>query len=54
MIRIKSPLSLTHIDVGTVLKVIALRNGNSITSEEITLEELQVFKVSLYAVTFSE
>ncbi|XP_066499630.1 sema domain, immunoglobulin domain (Ig), short basic domain, secreted, (semaphorin) 3bl [Hoplias malabaricus] len=32
-------------DTGTVLKIIALRNGNSLTSEEITLEELQVFKV---------
>ncbi|XP_036434660.1 sema domain, immunoglobulin domain (Ig), short basic domain, secreted, (semaphorin) 3bl [Colossoma macropomum] len=32
-------------DIGTVLKVIALRNGNSLTSEEITLEELQIFKV---------
>uniref|UniRef100_A0A3B1J877 Sema domain, immunoglobulin domain (Ig), short basic domain, secreted, (semaphorin) 3bl n=1 Tax=Astyanax mexicanus TaxID=7994 RepID=A0A3B1J877_ASTMX len=32
-------------DVGTVLKVIALRNGNTLSSEEITLEELQVFKV---------
>lgn len=33
-------------DVGTVLKVIALRNGNSLEMEEVTLEELQVFKVS--------
>lgn len=32
-------------DVGTVLKVIAL-NVNSLETEEITLEELQVFKVS--------
>uniref|UniRef100_A0A3P8V2J2 Sema domain, immunoglobulin domain (Ig), short basic domain, secreted, (semaphorin) 3bl n=1 Tax=Cynoglossus semilaevis TaxID=244447 RepID=A0A3P8V2J2_CYNSE len=32
-------------DVGTVLKVIALRNGNSLEMEEVTLEELQVFKV---------
>ncbi|XP_062397081.1 sema domain, immunoglobulin domain (Ig), short basic domain, secreted, (semaphorin) 3bl isoform X2 [Sardina pilchardus] len=32
-------------DVGTVLKVIALRNGNALMPEEITLEELQVFKV---------
>ena len=32
-------------DVGTVLKVISLRNGNSLESEEVTLEELQVFKV---------
>ncbi|XP_030639274.1 sema domain, immunoglobulin domain (Ig), short basic domain, secreted, (semaphorin) 3bl [Chanos chanos] len=32
-------------DIGTVLKVIALRNGNSLTTEELTLEELQVFKV---------
>uniref|UniRef100_A0A8B9J9F3 Sema domain, immunoglobulin domain (Ig), short basic domain, secreted, (semaphorin) 3bl n=1 Tax=Astyanax mexicanus TaxID=7994 RepID=A0A8B9J9F3_ASTMX len=28
-------------DVGTVLKVIALRNGNTLSSEEITLEELK-------------
>lgn len=48
----KSHRLLTHTDVGTVLKVIALRNGNSITSEEITLEELQVFKVSWQAFTF--
>lgn len=33
-------------DVGTVLKVIAL-NVNSLETEEITLEELQVFKVSV-------
>nr|XP_015203797.1 PREDICTED: semaphorin-3G-like [Lepisosteus oculatus] len=32
-------------DVGTVLKVIALRSGNSLDTEEVTLEELQVFKV---------
>ncbi|XP_051759725.1 sema domain, immunoglobulin domain (Ig), short basic domain, secreted, (semaphorin) 3bl [Ctenopharyngodon idella] len=32
-------------DIGTVLKVIVLENGNSLTSEEITLEEMQVFKV---------
>ncbi|XP_061592587.1 sema domain, immunoglobulin domain (Ig), short basic domain, secreted, (semaphorin) 3bl [Cololabis saira] len=32
-------------DVGTVLKVIALQNGNSLETEEVTLEELQVFKV---------
>ncbi|XP_012676174.2 sema domain, immunoglobulin domain (Ig), short basic domain, secreted, (semaphorin) 3bl [Clupea harengus] len=32
-------------DVGTVLKVIALRSGNTLMPEEITLEELQVFKV---------
>ncbi|XP_076852784.1 sema domain, immunoglobulin domain (Ig), short basic domain, secreted, (semaphorin) 3bl [Brachyhypopomus gauderio] len=31
-------------DIGTVLKVIALRSGNSLTTEEITLEELQLFK----------
>lgn len=33
-------------DVGTVLKVIALHSGNSLETEEVTLEELQVFKVS--------
>uniref|UniRef100_A0A667XF90 Sema domain, immunoglobulin domain (Ig), short basic domain, secreted, (semaphorin) 3bl n=1 Tax=Myripristis murdjan TaxID=586833 RepID=A0A667XF90_9TELE len=32
-------------DVGTVLKVISLHSGNSLEMEEITLEELQVFKV---------
>ncbi|XP_040904610.1 sema domain, immunoglobulin domain (Ig), short basic domain, secreted, (semaphorin) 3bl isoform X2 [Toxotes jaculatrix] len=32
-------------DTGTVLKVIALHSGNSLETEEITLEELQVFKV---------
>ncbi|KAG7260123.1 hypothetical protein CRUP_032485, partial [Coryphaenoides rupestris] len=32
-------------DVGRVLKVISLRSGNSLESEEVTLEELQVFKV---------
>ncbi|XP_036388470.1 sema domain, immunoglobulin domain (Ig), short basic domain, secreted, (semaphorin) 3bl [Megalops cyprinoides] len=32
-------------DIGTVLKVIALRSGNSLDTEEVTLEELQVFKV---------
>ncbi|XP_056319497.1 sema domain, immunoglobulin domain (Ig), short basic domain, secreted, (semaphorin) 3bl [Danio aesculapii] len=32
-------------DIGTVLKVIVLGNGNSLASEEITLEEMQVFKV---------
>uniref|UniRef100_G3NR26 Sema domain, immunoglobulin domain (Ig), short basic domain, secreted, (semaphorin) 3bl n=1 Tax=Gasterosteus aculeatus aculeatus TaxID=481459 RepID=G3NR26_GASAC len=32
-------------DVGTVLKVIALHSGNSLDTEEVTLEELQVFKV---------
>uniref|UniRef100_A0A8C6T4V1 Sema domain, immunoglobulin domain (Ig), short basic domain, secreted, (semaphorin) 3bl n=1 Tax=Neogobius melanostomus TaxID=47308 RepID=A0A8C6T4V1_9GOBI len=32
-------------DVGTVLKVIALHTGNSLETEVITLEELQVFKV---------
>uniref|UniRef100_A0A674MWE2 Sema domain, immunoglobulin domain (Ig), short basic domain, secreted, (semaphorin) 3bl n=1 Tax=Takifugu rubripes TaxID=31033 RepID=A0A674MWE2_TAKRU len=31
-------------DVGTVLKVIALHGGNSLDAEEVTLEELQVFK----------
>ncbi|KAJ3586621.1 hypothetical protein NHX12_013017, partial [Muraenolepis orangiensis] len=31
-------------DAGTVLKVISLRSGNSLESEEVTLEELQVFK----------
>ncbi|CDQ90856.1 unnamed protein product [Oncorhynchus mykiss] len=33
-------------DTGTVLKVIALRSGNSLDTEEVTLEELQVFKVT--------
>uniref|UniRef100_A0A7N8XYT9 Sema domain, immunoglobulin domain (Ig), short basic domain, secreted, (semaphorin) 3bl n=1 Tax=Mastacembelus armatus TaxID=205130 RepID=A0A7N8XYT9_9TELE len=33
-------------DIGTVLKVIALHSGNSLETEEVTLEELQVFKVS--------
>uniref|UniRef100_A0A3Q4BM11 Uncharacterized protein n=1 Tax=Mola mola TaxID=94237 RepID=A0A3Q4BM11_MOLML len=32
-------------DVGTVLKVIALHSGNSLETEEVTLEELQIFKV---------
>ncbi|KAM3842106.1 semaphorin-3G-like, partial [Diretmus argenteus] len=32
-------------DVGTVLKVIALHSGNSLETEEVTLEELQLFKV---------
>uniref|UniRef100_A0A8D3AGJ2 Sema domain, immunoglobulin domain (Ig), short basic domain, secreted, (semaphorin) 3bl n=1 Tax=Scophthalmus maximus TaxID=52904 RepID=A0A8D3AGJ2_SCOMX len=32
-------------DIGTVLKVIALHSGNSLETEEVTLEELQVFKV---------
>ncbi|XP_067383802.1 sema domain, immunoglobulin domain (Ig), short basic domain, secreted, (semaphorin) 3bl isoform X2 [Channa argus] len=32
-------------DIGTVLKVIALHGGNSLETEEVTLEELQVFKV---------
>ncbi|XP_013857193.1 sema domain, immunoglobulin domain (Ig), short basic domain, secreted, (semaphorin) 3bl [Austrofundulus limnaeus] len=32
-------------DVGKVLKVIALHSGNSLETEEVTLEELQVFKV---------
>ncbi|XP_054904697.1 sema domain, immunoglobulin domain (Ig), short basic domain, secreted, (semaphorin) 3bl [Poeciliopsis prolifica] len=32
-------------DVGTVLKVISLHSGNSLEAEEVTLEELQVFKV---------
>ncbi|KAJ8370796.1 hypothetical protein SKAU_G00108240 [Synaphobranchus kaupii] len=32
-------------DIGTVLKVIALRSGNSLDTEEVTLEELQIFKV---------
>ncbi|XP_054868801.1 sema domain, immunoglobulin domain (Ig), short basic domain, secreted, (semaphorin) 3bl isoform X1 [Amphiprion ocellaris] len=32
-------------DVGTILKVIALHSGNSLETEEVTLEELQVFKV---------
>ncbi|KAL0185860.1 hypothetical protein M9458_017530, partial [Cirrhinus mrigala] len=31
-------------DIGTVLKVIVLGNGNSLANEEITLEEMQVFK----------
>lgn len=34
-------------DVGTVLKVIALHSGNSLETEEVTLEELQVFKVGI-------
>ncbi|MEQ2314271.1 Semaphorin-3G, partial [Ameca splendens] len=34
-------------DVGTVLKVISLHSGNSLETEEVTLEELQVFKVPL-------
>ncbi|XP_028264862.1 sema domain, immunoglobulin domain (Ig), short basic domain, secreted, (semaphorin) 3bl isoform X1 [Parambassis ranga] len=32
-------------DVGTVLKVISLHSGNSLDTEEVILEELQVFKV---------
>ncbi|KAM3842756.1 sema domain, immunoglobulin domain (Ig), short basic domain, secreted, (semaphorin) 3bl, partial [Diretmus argenteus] len=32
-------------DVGTILKVIALHSGNSLETEEVTLEELQLFKV---------
>uniref|UniRef100_A0A8C7LFP9 Sema domain, immunoglobulin domain (Ig), short basic domain, secreted, (semaphorin) 3bl n=1 Tax=Oncorhynchus kisutch TaxID=8019 RepID=A0A8C7LFP9_ONCKI len=32
-------------DIGTVLKVIALRSGNTLDTEEVTLEEMQVFKV---------
>ncbi|XP_023281419.1 semaphorin-3G isoform X1 [Seriola lalandi dorsalis] len=32
-------------DIGSVLKVIALHGGNSLETEEVTLEELQVFKV---------
>uniref|UniRef100_A0AAQ5Y3H8 Sema domain, immunoglobulin domain (Ig), short basic domain, secreted, (semaphorin) 3bl n=1 Tax=Amphiprion ocellaris TaxID=80972 RepID=A0AAQ5Y3H8_AMPOC len=35
-------------DVGTILKVIALHSGNSLETEEVTLEELQVFKQALY------
>lgn len=35
-------------DVGTVLKVIALHTGNSLETEEVTLEELQVFKVRYF------
>lgn len=35
------------LDVGTVLKVIALHSGNSLETEEVTLEELQVFKVGI-------
>uniref|UniRef100_A0A3Q0SLP6 Sema domain, immunoglobulin domain (Ig), short basic domain, secreted, (semaphorin) 3bl n=1 Tax=Amphilophus citrinellus TaxID=61819 RepID=A0A3Q0SLP6_AMPCI len=35
--------------VGTVLKVIALNSGNSLETEEVTLEELQIFKQALYA-----
>lgn len=42
-------LHITHfsrlLDMGTVLKVIALHGGNSLETEEVTLEELQVFKV---------
>ncbi|XP_043933788.1 semaphorin-3G-like [Protopterus annectens] len=33
-------------DAGSVLKVIALRKGNSVEMEELVLEELQVFKSS--------
>lgn len=44
-----SAFHLTHFsrlpDMGTVLKVIALRGENSLETEEVTLEELQVFKV---------
>uniref|UniRef100_A0A8C9VWV8 Sema domain, immunoglobulin domain (Ig), short basic domain, secreted, (semaphorin) 3bl n=1 Tax=Scleropages formosus TaxID=113540 RepID=A0A8C9VWV8_SCLFO len=32
-------------DIGTVLKVISLRRGNSLDTEEVILEEMQVFKV---------
>uniref|UniRef100_A0A8C6PHX7 Sema domain, immunoglobulin domain (Ig), short basic domain, secreted, (semaphorin) 3bl n=1 Tax=Nothobranchius furzeri TaxID=105023 RepID=A0A8C6PHX7_NOTFU len=32
-------------DVGKVLKVIVLHSGNSLETEEVTLEELQVFKM---------
>lgn len=35
-------------DVGTVLKVIALHSGNSLETEEVTLEELQIFKVNFF------
>eukprot|EP00064_Thunnus_orientalis_P012871 superscaffoldBa00002023_g12907 len=35
-------------DVGTILKVIALHSGNSLETEEVTLEELQVFKIIHY------
>lgn len=35
-----------------MLKVIALHSGNSLETEEVTLEELQVFKVSFYTVRF--
>uniref|UniRef100_A0A3B5L0U8 Uncharacterized protein n=1 Tax=Xiphophorus couchianus TaxID=32473 RepID=A0A3B5L0U8_9TELE len=38
-------------DVGTVLKVISLHGGNSLEAEEVTLEELQVFKVSFTSTT---
>uniref|UniRef100_A0A8C9SNQ3 Sema domain, immunoglobulin domain (Ig), short basic domain, secreted, (semaphorin) 3bl n=1 Tax=Scleropages formosus TaxID=113540 RepID=A0A8C9SNQ3_SCLFO len=31
-------------DIGTVLKVISLRRGNSLDTEEVILEEMQVFK----------
>ncbi|XP_014324650.1 semaphorin-3G [Xiphophorus maculatus] len=34
-------------DVGTVLKVISLHGGNSLEAEEVTLEELQVFKIPI-------
>ncbi|XP_017163478.1 sema domain, immunoglobulin domain (Ig), short basic domain, secreted, (semaphorin) 3bl [Poecilia reticulata] len=34
-------------DVGTVLKVISLQRGNSLEAEEVTLEELQVFKIPI-------
>lgn len=37
-------------DIGTVLKVIALHGGNSLETEEVTLEELQVFKVCLVSI----
>ncbi|TRZ02705.1 hypothetical protein DNTS_022678 [Danionella cerebrum] len=40
-------------DVGTVLKVIVLGSANSSDSEEITLEELQVFKAPT-SITFME
>lgn len=38
------------LDVGTVLKVIALHGGNSLETEEVTLEELQVFKVRVFVI----
>uniref|UniRef100_A0A8C5DB45 Sema domain, immunoglobulin domain (Ig), short basic domain, secreted, (semaphorin) 3bl n=1 Tax=Gouania willdenowi TaxID=441366 RepID=A0A8C5DB45_GOUWI len=35
-------------NVGTVLKVITIQNGNSLETEEVTLEELHVFKQAIY------